>query len=117
MINCEITSQITKKLDEIKADFNSQILQAIKSAITEKVFPILQNSLETQENGFGVGARVDLRSSGLHMNTEVEINRRTHQNCSNVNSNRKNRDRYRREISVGPQTRNFGHDNHQTKNL
>ena len=63
LINAETASQMSKKLKEIKTDLNSQILQPINSAITEKVFPTLQTSLGMQENGFS--AKVDLLANGL----------------------------------------------------
>ena len=37
LINNEITSKVTKKLDEIRSDLNTQILEVINSAIAEKV--------------------------------------------------------------------------------
>ena len=48
LINNEITSQVTRKLDEIRSDLNSQILEVINSAITEKVLPSIQNVLGVQ---------------------------------------------------------------------
>ena len=48
LINNEITSQMTRKLDEIRSDLNSQILEGINSAITEKVLPSIQNVLGVQ---------------------------------------------------------------------
>ena len=37
--NCETTSRVARKLDEIRLDINSQILRAIDSVTTEKVYP------------------------------------------------------------------------------
>ena len=45
LINNEITSQVTRKLDEIRSDLNYHILEVINSAITEKVLPSIQNVL------------------------------------------------------------------------
>ena len=39
LINNEITSQVKRKLDEIGSDLNTQILEAIISAIAERVLP------------------------------------------------------------------------------
>ena len=50
LINSEIRSQMSKKVDEIEADLNSRILQAINSAIAENDFPTIQTSLGTQES-------------------------------------------------------------------
>ena len=48
LINNEITSQVTRKLDEIRSDLNTQILEVINSAITEKVLPSIQKVLGVQ---------------------------------------------------------------------
>ena len=45
MINNEITTQVTRKLDELKEDLNTQILEVINPAIAEKVFASIQNVL------------------------------------------------------------------------
>ena len=70
MINSEIASQLSEKLDETKADLNFQVLH-ISSAIAEKVLPIVQNRLGVQENEFRT--QVDSRSNGLDRNPEAEI--------------------------------------------
>ena len=51
MINNEITSQVTRKLDEIRDDINKQVLEVINSAITEKVLPSIQNVVGIQKSG------------------------------------------------------------------
>ena len=51
-INCEIASQMSKNLGDIKSDLNSQVLQAINLEIAEKDHPTHQNCLGTQENRF-----------------------------------------------------------------
>ena len=50
--NCEITSQVTKKLKEFKMNLNSLILEAINFAITEQVLPSMQHTHGKQEKGF-----------------------------------------------------------------
>ena len=47
MINNEIT-KVTRTLDEIREDLVTQILEVIKSAITEKVLPSIQHVLGVQ---------------------------------------------------------------------
>ena len=37
MVNNEISTQVTRKLDEVREDLNSQFLEVINSAIAEKV--------------------------------------------------------------------------------
>ena len=48
MINDEISNQMSRKINEIKTSLNSQIKDAINNAITEKILPFIQNTLEMQ---------------------------------------------------------------------
>ena len=88
-INEEISNQKSRKLNEIKNSFNIQIQDANSSAITEKILPSIQNTLEMQDRvnhtmvdrgsiglhdssksaSFTTGDRM---SSGLQWNSEVE---------------------------------------------
>ena len=47
-ISEEVSSQMSRKLNEIKNSLNFQIQDAISSAITEKILPFIQNTMETQ---------------------------------------------------------------------
>ena len=67
-------------------DLISKTLQEINSETTEKVLPTLQNCVGLQEDGFST--KVNLRSRGLHMNTEAEISSETRGNYSKMDSNR-----------------------------
>ena len=49
MINEEISNQMSRKLNKIKNSLNIQIQDAISSAITEKILPSFQNTLESQD--------------------------------------------------------------------
>ena len=63
-INSEISSQMSRKLDEMKSDLNLQIMDAINSAIQEKVLPSIENTLnsvKTTQN-----TKWDIRSDGRH---------------------------------------------------
>ena len=48
----EIFNQMSRKLNEIKSSLKSQILNAITTAITEKVLPFIQNTLDTQGRAY-----------------------------------------------------------------
>ena len=48
LINDEISSQLSRKLNEIKTSLNSQIQNAISAAITNTVLPSIQNTLNIQ---------------------------------------------------------------------
>ena len=98
MIKEEISNQISRKLNEIKSGLNIQIQDAISSAITEKILPSIQNTLEMQDRvnhtmvdrgsiglhdsskstNFTTG---DRRSSGLQWNSEVENAQKSWENC------------------------------------
>ena len=94
MINEEISNQMSRKLNEIKTSLSFQIQDAIRNAITEKILPSIQNTLEMQ--GRATYASVDRgsiglqdssksanyttgdrRSSGLQWNSEVENSQKT----------------------------------------
>ena len=89
MISEEISSQMSRKLNEIKNSLNFQIKDAISSAISEKILPFIQNTLETQgrvnyimmdRGSVGLQGRSkeaifimgDQRSGRLQRNSEVE---------------------------------------------
>ena len=95
MINKEISNQMPRKLNEIKASLNSQIQDAISTAIAEKVLPSIQNTLEAQgsytmvdrgSSGLQDSPRAtnftmaDRRSTGLQRNSEVENSQKTGEN-------------------------------------
>ena len=63
MINDEISNQMSRRLNEIKFSLNSQIQDAINNAITEKILPSIQNTLEMQ--GRANCTTVDQGSTGL----------------------------------------------------
>ena len=48
MINDEITNQVTRRLGKIRYGLISQLLEAINSAITEKVLLAIENTLSRQ---------------------------------------------------------------------
>ena len=89
MISEKLSSQMSRKLDEIKNSLNFQIQDAINNAITEKVLPSIQNTLEKQgrlgltvvdrgSNELHPSLRTanstieDLKSSERHRNPEAE---------------------------------------------
>ena len=67
-ISTEILQQVSRKLDELKRDLNTQITESINSAIQKTILPSLQNSLSGPNSG--LGTNVDARSSRLSRNTE-----------------------------------------------
>ena len=94
MINEEISNQMSRKLKEITTGLSFQIQDAINNAITEKILPSIQYTLEMQRRAnyasmdrgsiglqdssksanFTTG---DRRSSGLQWNSKVESSQKT----------------------------------------
>ena len=68
LITEEITSQINRKIDELKRNLDTQITESINSAIHDSILPSIQNSLSGQNSG--LGTNVDSRSSRLSRNAE-----------------------------------------------
>ena len=64
----EITQQMTRKIDELKRDLNTQITDSINSVIHDSILPSIQNSLSGQNSG--LETNMDSRSSRLSRNTE-----------------------------------------------
>ena len=64
MINEEISNKMSRELNEINNSLNIQIQDAFSSAITEKIFPFFQNTLEMQDRVNHT--MVDRGSIGLH---------------------------------------------------
>ena len=62
VINSKISSQMSKKINEIRSDLNLQILDAINSAIQEKVLPSIENALKPVKTASN--AKWDLQSDG-----------------------------------------------------
>ena len=63
MFSEEVSNQLSRKLNEIKFSLDSQIQDAITTAIAEKVLPSMQSTLGVQgRSNFTVE---DRRSSGL----------------------------------------------------
>ena len=117
MISDEISNQISRKLNEIESSLNSQVQDAITTAIAEKVLPFIQNTLDTQgranytmmdrgSSGLQEIPRatnftiMDRRSGGLQRNTDVENTQKTWENRLKTCFTQENRRRMSRESSV-----------------
>ena len=67
----EVVRQMSMKLEEIKPDLNSQVVQTINAESTDEFLPSFQGSVGTQE--IGLSTKVDLRSKGLHRNPKLNL--------------------------------------------
>ena len=63
-----VNSEVTKKIDELRRELNSQLVDAINSAITEKVLPDIRNMVTSQNSVFR--EEVDHRSRRLNRTSE-----------------------------------------------
>ena len=107
MINNEITTQVTRKLDEIKSDLNSQVLETINTAIAEKVLPTIQDTPSKQVKGnFTV---VDRRSGGLHRDPDTRNARETLEDCPRTGLKLSNRIHSSKDDSVDSHTSETDH--------
>ena len=64
LINSKISSQMSRKLEELKTDLNSHIFDVINSALEERVLPSIKSALETKNSA--KNAILELRLHGPH---------------------------------------------------
>ena len=101
LINEEISNQMSI-LNEIKTSLNSQIQDAITSAITNTLLPFFQNTLEMQ--GRANSTMEDRRSSGLQRNSEAENAQKTWENRAKRCFTQENSRQMSRDSSVDSYT-------------
>ena len=66
-ISSEISSQMSRKFEEMQTSLNSQILEVINTAIDTRVLPSIKNAVKRQNSA--KNGNLDLRSDGLHQDT------------------------------------------------
>ena len=73
MINSEISndSQMSRRIEEMKSDLNSQILEVINSAIEERILPSIENVI--MSNREAKNTKWDLRSDGRHPDRNTQM--------------------------------------------
>ena len=71
-ISSEISSQMSRKFEELQSILNSQILDAINTAIETRVLPSIKNIVGRQNST--KNANLDLRSDGLHHSNAAQEN-------------------------------------------
>ena len=127
LINDEISSQLSRKLIEIKTSLNSQIQNAISAVITNTVLPSIQNTLNMQgEPNFTImnprsnephqglktasSASKDLRSSERQRNPGADITQETWGECSKTSPVEGNHRHMSRDSSVDSYNSEQNHD-------
>ena len=71
MINSEISSQMSRKIEEMKFDLNSHILEVINSAIEERILPSIENVIASSREV--KNTKWDLRSDGRHPDKNIQM--------------------------------------------
>ena len=103
-----VNSEITKKIDELRRELNSQLVDVINSAITEKVLPDIRNLVSNQNPVFR--EEVDQRSSGLNRTTEAKFVKNAWKGNSKLNMATSSRQDYFRRNSENSQSSDDGHE-------
>ena len=89
-ITSETSSRMSRELEEVRIDLNVHVLEAINSAIEEKVLSTIQSPLNTHSaNSI---AKLDHRSDGPHQIEDCGKRRKTRVyfpkvNCTNTHKN------------------------------
>ena len=103
-----VNSEITKKIDELRRELNSQLVDVINSAITEKVLPDIRNLISSQNPVFR--DEVDQRSSGLNRTTEAKFVKNAWKGNSKLNMATSSQQDYFRRNSENSQSKDDGHE-------
>ena len=103
-----VNSEITKKIDELRRELNSQLVDVINSAITEKVLPDIRNLVSNQNPVFR--EEVDQRSSELNRTTEAKFVKNAWKGNSKLNLATSSRQDYFRRNSENSQSSDNGHE-------
>ena len=88
-ISSEISTQMSRKFEEMQTNLNSQILDAINAAIEDKVLPGIKNAVKSQSSA--KNTNLDLRSDGPHPSNfsqvypqkDLQSNRQQPENAQN----------------------------------
>ena len=71
-ISSEISSQMSRKFEEMQFSLNSQILDVLNTAIDTRVLPSIKNAVRRQNSAKNTS--LDLRSDGLHQDNAAQEN-------------------------------------------
>ena len=109
MISEDTSNQMSRKLNESRFSLNSQIQDAITTAIAEKVFSSFQNTLGVQARSNFPAA--DRRSSGLQRSPEASNPPKIRENHPKSGLIREIQKQVSRQSSVDSYTGEQGRDN------
>ena len=104
----QVNIEVTRRIEELKRDLNSQVIESINSAINEKILPSIQNTLGSQRPGFLED--MDHRSSKLSRTTEAKNRNRASGNHPRICFNSRDRNHNPRESSTDTLRRGNVHD-------
>ena len=100
-INSEISSQMSRKLEEVRIELDANVLEAINSTIEEKVLPTIQNALNAHSLSSSAKlVNLDIRSVGSQQSENGGMSRRTRVGFRKLNSVKSYHNNHTRESSV-----------------
>ena len=103
-----VRSEVSKHIEGLRKDLNSQITEAINSVINEKILPDIRNTMTSQNPV--LRDEMDHRSSRLSRTAEEEDAGNAWKNNSKPIFTNISRRNYFREDSVASQSSDEGHD-------
>ena len=96
----EISSQMSRKLEEMKSDLITRILDANNTEIENWVLPSVKNAVRGQTSASQVRPQRDLRSNGLHSEIASQVAQDAHKDFPRLLTMSSNQINNHRENSV-----------------
>ena len=97
MINSEITSQVSSKMNEFKVDLNLHLREAIEQVIADQILPTIRETMGEISNG--ARTNVDLTSSERFRIPEMHYRKKVWDNIPKLNKIISDQDRHKIENS------------------
>ena len=115
LINSEITSQVSSKINEFKVDSNLHIRETVEQVISDQVLRTIRETLG--EIGNGARPNVDLTSSERHRSPEMQCSKRAWKNIPKSNKTISDQNRHNIENSFEPHSSDEDYDRNKYYNL
>ena len=114
-ISSEISSQMSRKFEEMQSSLSSQILDVINTAIDTRVLPSIKKAVRRQNSA--KNASLDLRSDGLHQDNAAQENSQKDRRSNKLHPESANKsaqdaqNEFPRLISIGSNQTNHHREN------
>ena len=108
MINSEITSQVSSKMNESEVDLNLHLRETIEQVIADQILPTIRETMVEISNG--ARANVDLTSSERYRIPEMHYSKKTWDNIPKLNKIISDQNRHNIENSFEPHSSNEDYD-------